>query len=229
MENQTTNYGFRQPIITANDTTWGNDFASGDPAVDPSPGLNGNWSKMDLILKMQRDKIAELRAALDDLPDFLDGLRIQIGGLYPTTDGTDPATTLGYGVWEPWGLGRALVSTGDNGEHDWQLEEERGAEVHTLTTGELPAHAHTVDPPNTATSANGGHSHSYTGAGGLVRGNPEGSSITANIDGTKTTNFVANHVHFFTFPAINSGNVGGGGSHNNVMPSKACYIWKRTA
>lgn len=227
MQNQSTNYKFRLPIITADDTTWGNDFSSGDPAVDPSPGLNGNWTKMDLLLQMQRDKIAELQGLVDDIPDFIDGLRIQVGGIYATTDGTDPATILGYGTWEPWGLGRALISEGTS-DRTWTNEEEAGSETHQLTVDEIPIHSHDATFPATDSEIDGDHTHSYTGRGGTVTGDTE-TGTRSTSSGTKTSTSVGNHSHSFTMPAITTGDAGGDTAHENVMPSKACYLWKRTA
>jgi microcystin-dependent protein len=225
--NQTSHYGFREPIITADDTTWADDYPSGDPAVDPSPGLNGNWSKMDILLQMQRDKIAELQAVIDGLPDNIDGLRIQIGGIYATLDATNPGTKLGYGVWEPWGMGRALVSEGQT-DRTWTIEQEDGSETHTLSWNEMGVHDHWADPPNTNTSSNGAHAHSYTTRGGNVNSDQE-SGTQGISDGTKTTNTQGNHAHTFDVPNMTSGSKGGGAAHNNIMPSKAAFLWKRTA
>lgn len=227
VENQTTHFGFREPIITADDTTWGDDYPSGDPAVDPSPGLNGNWSKMDILLKMQRDKIAELRAIVDGLPAFIDGLRVQVGGLYATTDGTNPGTKLGYGTWVAWGMGRALVSEGQT-DRLWTIEQEDGFETHTLQQTEMPAHTHWIDPPNTGTSGAGGHSHTFSSRGGLVFGDTETGSSSSS-SGTEFTSSVGNHTHWFDIPGFSSGTVGSNSPHNNIMPSKAAYLWKRTA
>lgn len=78
-----------------------------------------------------------------------------------------------------------------------------GEATHKLTTSEIPAHNHGL--PNAGAL-------SYTMTGG---GNDIGSS----------TFRMARDGYQFTATK----NAGGGGSHNNMPPYKAVYIWERTA
>lgn len=82
-----------------------------------------------------------------------------------------------------------------------------GLESDTLTTANIPAHAHTG-----TTSTNGAHTHSYN--------NPD-TSLGSAADGAHDIGFVSgntgssgDHSHTFT-----TNNAGGGGAHNNVQPT----------
>tara|TARA_R110002073_G_scaffold18939_1_gene69792 strand:- start:117 stop:809 length:693 start_codon:yes stop_codon:yes gene_type:complete len=56
---------------------------------------------------------------------------------------TNPATLLGFGTWEAYAAGRAMVGKAGSGTFD-TLNETMGAETHTLSTNELPSHTHTM-------------------------------------------------------------------------------------
>lgn len=79
-----------------------------------------------------------------------------------------------------------------------------GAKTHTLTTPEMPAHAHLGQYPN------GGAGGSAYFAGGLSGPNGYANS---NMGGTN----------------VSSLNAGNGQAHNNLQPYKTKYIWTRTA
>lgn len=221
----TTNKQFYKPEVggVADEGTWGIDFSGGTPETDPSPGYNGNWEKADAILNTQETELAALEASLAAIS--VDGLLYQVGDLYISASDTDPATTLGYGTWEAWGIGRALVGVGDNGEHNWTADEQRGSETHTLVEGELPSHVHEADPPATNTNNTGGHSHGYV----KTTNSNAGTNDSGNSYGTSSVNLSSgpNHTHTINLPATVSSAFGGGGAHDNVQPSKAYYIWKR--
>lgn len=224
----TANLKFQKPQIGGDDVTWGDDF--GDPeneALDgDSPGLNGNWSKLDAILKANDDKIAELTAILDGLPDELEKLRIQVGGLYVTRDATDPATRLGYGTWTAWGGGRAMVGKGPNNN----VGDEYGEADVTLTTAQMPSHTHSSDPPQVTSSSSGDHNHTYTSASTstVSKGTGSGGSLVS-AQSSQNTNSTGAHTHTVDIAGFTSGSAGSNQAHNNLMPSKAAYIWQRTA
>lgn len=225
---ETPNFGFNKPEVggEADFDTWGRDYAGGDPAVDPSPGLNGNWEKADVLLKAQLDAIVQLETDAAGIPDLIASLQYKVGDLYISLTDSDPATTLGYGTWAVWGAGRALVGVGTADGEAWAVDEEKGAETHTLTSGQLPSHTHWMDPPNTTSSSNGSHNHSYTPAGSTGGGGTSGFGAR-----TKTNSFSAgpNHTHTFDIPSYTSGSTGGGSSHENRQPYHVHKIWERTA
>ena len=67
---------------------------------------------------------------------------------------TNPATLLGMGTWVAYGEGRVLVGIQSSGTFD-ALDESLGAETHTLTTDELPSHAHGGIPVDTVSQGGG--------------------------------------------------------------------------
>ncbi|MDP6585987.1 MAG: hypothetical protein QF535_15155, partial [Anaerolineales bacterium] len=54
---------------------------------------------------------------------------------------TNPGTLLGFGTWVAYAEGRVLVGYEASGTFD-ALDESLGAETHTLTVDEMPAHTH---------------------------------------------------------------------------------------
>ena len=168
-----------------------------------------------------------IREMMAQVATFRDAIRIQVGDLYLSTDSTDPATKLGYGVWAAHASGRALVGVGASGTSDgytWTAGQERGLETHALSSSEGPAHTHSVSATGTAASA-GSHQHSYAGGGtgggiGAQNGPPDGATLT--------TNFAGAHTHSVSVSGT-AASSGGGTAHNNLQPSIAVYVWKRTA
>jgi microcystin-dependent protein len=218
MPTQTPNYDFLQPTVGADDSLWGE-------------MLNDNWGAIDTLLKTLQDSIADLEAKA----------LVKIGGLYFSSDPADPATSLGYGQWEPYAEGRALVGVGNNGQHNWTVEEERGSETHVLADNELPSHGHTIDaPPQSFTTvSNGAHAHGPDRTGGFIIGGASPSTSGgfgnggnyANTAATGTTGSAGAHTHSVTvdLAPFASGFYGGSAAHNNVQPSIAVHVWKRVA
>lgn len=209
----TPEYGFNTPTVGGDDNAWGTQ-------------LNANWTALDAILLAMQDQI-------DDLIQDAEDRKIPVGGLYLATTSTNPATQLGYGTWEAYGAGRALVGVGDNGQATWTAGETRGNETHTLSEAEMPNHTHTIDPPNTNTSSAGNHNHNSNG-GAFLRsgaGGPFGFDAGNSyipIDVISNTSNAGAHTHSVNIPAFESGSRGAGNAHNNVQPSIAVYVWRRT-
>jgi hypothetical protein len=90
-----------------------------------------------------------------------------VGSIYiNASNGTNPATLLGFGTWERFGEGRVLVSQ-DSTDADFDAIGETGGEKeHQLTVDEMPSHNHNY------TRVSGG-----AGGGGL---NVDGSTSTAS-------------------------------------------------
>ena len=142
-----------------------------------------------------------------------------VGSLFFHTTADDPATLLGFGTWVRYAKGAAIVSVADTGTFAVP-NITIGAETHTLTTAEMPSHAHSVYDPghghgttrDPIVTSGSGTSRAYLGGGSgqqfawstgaLIAGSGTGIGIYAN---------------------------GGGAAHNNVQPSVPVYIWKRTA
>lgn len=142
---------------------------------------------------------------------------IKVGGLYATLSTANPADELGYGVWQAFGAGRCLVGV-DPADPDFDAPgKESGAKTVALAEAELPAHSHPVNDP--------GHAHvenSNNTSTGALRGwgAPDTSTNQSTATGYSTASAQT---------GVTVGSAGGGQPHNNVQPSIAVFLWRRTA
>lgn len=140
-----------------------------------------------------------------------------VGSLYLSVVSTNPADTLGFGTWVAFAAGRAIVGV-DSGDADFDAAEKTsGAKTVTLTEAQIPAHSHGVTDP--------GHTHVETNNSATT-----GPNVGFAARDTSTNSQTA--TGYSTEPAttgITVNAAGGGQDHNNVQPSIAVYVWKRTA
>jgi len=87
-----------------------------------------------------------------------------VGSIYTNMAvATNPASLLGVGTWVAYAEGRVLVGKAGSGTFD-ALDENLGAETHTLTAAQLPSHTHTLTTFNTG-PPNNNFQPSYASAG----------------------------------------------------------------
>lgn len=133
------------------------------------------------------------------VPPSSGGEAFAVGGIYISTDSTNPATSLGYGTWEAYATGRVLIGI-DPGQAEFDtVGETGGAKTHTLTVDEMPAHTHD-EYQNSATT--GGLS------GWGARDTSTNTAILSDYD---------------------TGSTGGGQPHNNLPPYIIVYMFRRIA
>ncbi len=148
-----------------------------------------------------------------------------VGSVYLSVVNTNPATLFGFGTWVAIAAGRAIVGFDSNDADFNAAEKTSGSKTHTLTTGEMPSHTHVQ---NAHTHVQDPHNHvqqvNSLATGGLSGYTPDTSSNTGVNSGYSTANTTAVNQNA---TAVNQ-NSGGGAAHNNVQPSIAVYIWKRT-
>ena len=121
-----------------------------------------------------------------------------VGSIYTSTKPTDPHEFFG-GTWEPiqdtflWCAGpkHAAGTTG-------------GAETHTLTVEEMPA-----------------HSHQYNRLPQSFSNTDYSKDVQANFD--SSVRRASNTQYVQTY------NTGGGTAHNNMPPFRSVYCWHRIA
>ncbi|MDR1072000.1 MAG: hypothetical protein LBL21_05150 [Rickettsiales bacterium] len=65
-----------------------------------------------------------------------------VGAIYLSTSSTNPATLFGFGTWERFGQGRALVGVNESETEFSSASKTGGAKTHTLTIAEMPSHNH---------------------------------------------------------------------------------------
>ena len=137
-----------------------------------------------------------------------------VGSLYfNATDGTNPATLLGFGTWVAWGTGRVPVGI-DAGNPAFNGVEETGGSADAVVV----AHTHTgstdTEPNHTHTSGDSVQmSGSFAAGQSMMRANTSSSTGAAGA-----------HDHVVTIDST-----GVSGVNANLQPYITVYIWKRTA
>lgn len=165
---------------------------------------------------------------------------VVLAALYPpgeillTLRAGNPSTWLGFGVWEPFAQGRAIVGH-DASQTEFNLPEKvGGAKTHQLTEAEMPEHQHLISPPTAITAAGGAHTHALTvgpqnssSSGGVVNSPPQVGS--GSVLGSSTTNVstAAAHTHILNMDPFESGINGANAPHNNLQPYVVVFAWKR--
>lgn len=108
-----------------------------------------------------------------------------VGSIYISVKNTSPATFLG-GTWESFGSGRTLIGV-DANDSDFSTAEKTGGEkAHTLSSNEIPSHAHTVNshthsiPALSGSAASAGaHTHTITSSSSSAGAHTHTTSGTA--------------------------------------------------
>lgn len=92
--------------------------------------------------------------------DAIKSALFPVGSIYTATVSTNPGTLLGFGTWTAYGAGRVIVGKAASGTFG-TAGSTGGAETHTLTTAEMPAHTHTLTVPANGTA--GGNANFFAG------------------------------------------------------------------
>lgn len=194
--------------IDDNDILYGVDV---DDLTHSPDGTSVRFKKSNL-LKEVNSRAGDIESDVSDLQGIISGLLdffYPIGTIYETTstdlDTTTKMDTHFGGTWEAYGTGRVLVAKSTDTEFD-TIGETGGAKTHTLSTAELPSHAHKVSRGINMT----GFATPY---GAPISGwglQPEGeSSSGAYYRDTNTA--------------------GSNQAHNNLQPYIVVYRYRRTA
>lgn len=174
-----------------------------------------------------------------------------VGAIYLSVNSTNPSTFFG-GTWEQI-KDRFLIGAGNT----YALNSTGGSTTHTLTTDEIPAHAHGMNShTHSYTKAIGVQSHTLTvneipshthqirwkggfagqGSWSLLRRAVSGDSYDGTDASALATGGGGGHNHGLSTSSTNTGaatgntaNAGGGKAHSIMPPYLAVYMWKRTA
>lgn len=133
-----------------------------------------------------------------------------IGSIYMNVNSTNPGTLFG-GTWEQI-QGKFLLGMSSS----YPAGSQGGEASHTLTTEEMPAHAH--NPANEA----GYYGFITNSQKAFTVGDMGVQSGSGRYYPYSTTAFDISRNSL-------TGTTGGGKSHNNMPPYLSIYIWKRTA
>ncbi|MEM6837689.1 MAG: hypothetical protein AAF609_12635 [Cyanobacteria bacterium P01_C01_bin.120] len=161
------------------------------------------WGQISGDIETQADLKARFDAQqvqINALAAAIENQKIKVGDLYFSSDASNPALKLGYGTWEAYAEGRAIVGV-DANDTDFNAPGKLlGEKEVTLTTDEMPEHGHDASFWNGSGSGRYNVVPDLSGLGGTVAGHGEVAQP-----------------------------VGGGQPHNNVQPSITVHCWKRTA
>jgi len=127
---------------------------------------------------------AAIAAEVEVTAAIINALVYPVGSIYfNMAVSTNPATLLGMGTWVAYGEGRVLVGKESSGTFD-TLDEELGAETHTLTIGEMPSHTHDVGSVGSVTV--GANSMGYVTASTINSGATGGGGAHNNLQPSVT-------------------------------------------
>lgn len=177
----------------------------------------------DLLWATSSTTLARMAAMAGGVPYYSGGtwtvarvvdVAYPVGYVYLAVVSTNPATLLGAGTWVAFGAGRMLVGV-DTGDADFLMAEVTGgSKTHTLTTAEMPAHAHTV--------TDAGHAHE-------VGYNLEGGGEEFSTDAVAAYPNAPNRTSQTKTTGVTIQNAGSGTAHSNLPPYVVVYAWKRIA
>ena len=146
-----------------------------------------------------------------------------IGTIYTQAGvATNPATLLGFGTWEEYGAGKAIIGVDASNTLFDTLGETGGVadisisgttDSHTLTINEMPSHDHPNSAPDTA-----GGALNYLPTSGIGQFSWGGGGLGGNY-GINSQGGGAGHTHGITYDGTNA----------NYQPYITVYMWKRTA
>lgn len=202
--------------ITLPDFTGCGDTVAGQSGVVPAPAAgkantvlhsNGSWGKVTYA-DMAEETVKQIQAC-----------PFPVSSVYISVDGKNPANYWPGTTWVAFAMGRCLIGAGtaDSGTM-YTGGQKLGEERHTLNTNEMPSHDHAA-----TCGSSGAHSHNVDSV--ITRGRDENAGDGgSNFWSNRRTSTDGAHTH-----TIGINRTGGSQAHNNMQPSIAVYIFKRTA
>ena len=167
------------------------------------------------LTKTVKEIIETMKTAIDNLNTNVDSLKSEVllaahpvGSYYISDNSTDPGTLFG-GIWKMLDPGLTLISQGKGsdkfGSFEFVAGQTYGERMHQLTVDELAK----VYPKLSFQTQND-------------------DSTTPPVQEVIQTHGIHNmYGNRYLNPPIEP--FGGDKPHNNLQPSRACYIWCRTA
>lgn len=159
---------------------------------------------------------------------------LPIGYIYVSVLPANPADIFGYGVWEKFSEGRALMGSGSGaGLTPRAVLAEAGAEKR-----KLGSHTHSTNHSHTGSLLSGGeHTHAITGGQLLFRADDDHDIFGGDVDDYENlvgsaTSTGSTHTHTVTVnnsAASNLDNTGDNSADNNMQPFLVAFIWERVS
>jgi len=157
-----------------------------------------NFAK-DAYLRYVRNNVAYV----EKVEDVFYSCPFPVGGIYISTDSTNPNTIWAGTTWSAIAEGRVLIGagTGNDGTNSLTVDggDTGGEYQHTLTINEMPSHTHPFSISN-----NPKFDVEQVSDGKTIRDDNQPDSYTTSA-------------------------TGGGQSHNIMQPYLGVYMWERTA
>jgi hypothetical protein len=127
---------------------FGGDYLHREANLEDVPNKETARSNLELLTNA---------AYLDNLWKLMKLRDYPVGALYTTTAGHNPTIYFGFGSWERYATGKALVGVDPNDTDFNEVGRVGGAKTHTLTISEIPSHSHQLpyNPSNHQTGGNG--------------------------------------------------------------------------
>ncbi len=143
-----------------------------------------------------------------------------VGSIYSSYVSTSPATTFGVGTWVQVAQGRALAGVGEGTDQNavnkaLSAGNNAGSYQHILTTAQLASHVHLMRDYY--------YPEAIYGFAANKELFPVGYNGNIGSGDTDTDNTYAYYIDH------NTNSAGGGEAHENMIPTYAVYIWRRTA
>lgn len=178
--------------------------------------LGGASGNANLASKQLAENIFWLKQIIENISNE----SIKVGDIYTTTishtNAAAVATHHGYGTWERYAEGRALVgfSTKAADPVDYKtMGNEFGANTHKLTIAESPSHKHS-------------HSDKYQY---YIARHHRGESVSSGDTAELQKEWQLHGQTEAEFASALDESRGGDEPHNNIQPSKVVAHWLRTA
>jgi hypothetical protein len=141
--------------------------------------------------------------------------QIKVGGLHLTTNTLTPDVELGYGTWQRYAEGRAIVGFSS----DVTTATPVWAKTVNSTFGEYDQLLLTNQMPT--------HSHGQRVASDGTTNNPQSGVINPTTPVPNTSRGQTDTIPYQQYDQLQTDTTGGGQPHNNVQPSIVVAIWKR--
>lgn len=179
------------------------------------------------LTKTVKEIITTMKTAIDNLNTNVDSLKSEVllaahpvGSYYISDNATDPGTLFG-GTWQMLDPGLTLISQGKGtdkfGSFEFVAGQTYGERMHQLTVDELAEHRH-------GENINGAGNDSWNDKfGPLVTLPNQSTGITAGYAAKNSGDWVTGAYRVYNEWS------GSNQAHNTLQPSKAIYIWARTA
>ena len=191
-------------------------------SVDPTASVAASMLQQHLAASNPHPQYASVLNVAASLDALLESLKIKVNDLYLTTtdyvDGSEVATALGYGTWERYAEGLALVGRNPDeaSAPDWTKDFglSYGDYEHRLTVNEMPTHHHLFGGSTGSGNDGGARDGTLTMDMSLNGGYDEAYDTVGTAD---------NPYAYITSEA------GGNQLFSIVQPSIVIGVWRRTA